>query len=125
MVVSPPCGVPDAAFTQLDEHGPVRALIAPNAVHSMGLAPWKARYPQVPVFAPPQSIARLEKQSKVGGIRPVAEAAGLLGDRVEIVDMPHHKIGEVLVRWRTDGGWAWFLTDVALNFPQVPRGSSG
>src|SRR5262245_39418537 len=70
VLVSPPCNIPDSAFTDLEKHGPLKALVAPNAFHNMGLSPWKARYPEVPVFAPAQSIKRLEKQSKVTGILP-------------------------------------------------------
>jgi hypothetical protein len=115
VVVSPPCTPPENAFTELEAHGPLRALIAPNAFHLMGLRAWRERYPDVPIFAPPQSIARLEKQSKLTGIRPLAEAASLIGDRVQLVDMPHYKTGEALVRWPIEGGWAWYLTDVAMN----------
>jgi hypothetical protein len=125
VVVSPPCNPPESAFTELEQRGPVRALVASNAFHHMGLPSWKARFPDALVFAPAQSIARVEKRAKLTGIRPVAEAAKLLGDRVEILDMPHYKTGEVLVRWRADGGWAWYVTDVAMNIPKVPKGLFG
>jgi hypothetical protein len=124
-VVSPPAEPSEEAFTGLEKHGPVRAIVAPNAFHTVGIAPWKARYPDVPVFAPAQSIARVQKQSKVGGIQPVAEMAKGLGDRVEMLDMPHYKTGEVLVRWRTEGGWGWYLTDVIMNLPVAPKGLFG
>jgi len=103
-VVSPPCQPAEAVFTDLEKHGPVRALIAPNAFHSMGLAGWKARYPDAPIFAPAQSIPRLTKRTKLEGLRPLSEAQKLAGDRVELIDMPHYKTGEVLVRWRGQAG---------------------
>jgi hypothetical protein len=125
IVVSPPSNVADAVYTDLEARGPLRALIAPNAFHSMGLAPWQARYPSVPIFAPVQSIPRLQKTTKLSVIRPLEEAAGLVGDCVELVDMPHYKTGEALIRWRTEGGWAWFMTDVAFNLPKLPPGPFG
>lgn len=115
IVVSPPATPTEACFVELEKHGPVRGLIAPNAFHHRGLQAWKARYPDAPIFAPAQSVARVEKQAKLSGVRPIAEAAKLVGDRVELVDMPHYKMGELLIRWRTDGGWAWYMTDVAMN----------
>jgi hypothetical protein len=115
VVVSAPCNPTDALFADLEKHGPVRALVAPNGYHNMGIAPWKARYPDAAVFAPAQSIARVSARSGTTGIKPLAEAAPVAGDRVELVDMPHYKTGEVLVRWPIDGGWAWYLTDVAMN----------
>jgi hypothetical protein len=42
-----------------------------------------------------------------------------------MVDMPHYKTGEALVRWRVRDGWAWFVTDVAFNFTKVPPGIAG
>jgi hypothetical protein len=124
-VVSPPCNAPDTMFTELEKHGPVRALVAPNAFHSLGLAPWKARYPDAPIFAPAQSIARLQKQTKLTGIRPLAEMQPMLGEGLEMVDMPHYKTGEVLVRWRVEGGYAWYVTDVIFNMPTLPPGPFG
>jgi hypothetical protein len=125
IVVSPPCNVPDSAYKDLESRGPVRALVAPNAYHTMGLAPWKERYPDAGLYAPAQSIARVEKQSKLTGIKPVGEMGKLLGDRAEIVDMPHYKTGEALVRWRLDEGWAWYVTDVMMNMPKIPKGPFG
>lgn len=124
-VVSPPVSPPEASFAELEKHGKVRALIAPNAFHNRGLPGWKARYPDAPIFAPAQAIARLEKQTKLQGIRPLAEAPQLLGDRVDLCDMPHYKTGEVLVRWRIEGGWAWYVTDVMFNTAELPKGPFG
>jgi hypothetical protein len=125
VVVSPPCNPPESAFTELTSRGTVRAIVASNAYHHMGLPAWKAKFPDAQVFAPAQSIARVEKQSKLTGIRPLADAASLVGDRVELVDMPHYKSGEVLVRWKVEDGWAWYVTDVIFNFPNLPKGPFG
>jgi hypothetical protein len=85
LVASPPCGVADDAFEALASRALVRALVATNAFHTMGLAPWRARFPEAPVFAPPQSLQRVTKVSGVEGIRPLSEAAALAGERVALV----------------------------------------
>jgi hypothetical protein len=123
--VSPPCKPADHAIAELEARGKVRALVAPNAFHHMGLGPWRERYPDAPIFAPAQSIARIEKQSKITGIKPLADAAKILGTRIELLDMPHYKTGEVLVRWPIEGGWAWYMTDVAMNITQPIPGLFG
>lgn len=120
IVVSPPCRLAAKAFEDLQPHGPVRALVASNAFHHMGIPEWKKRFPDAAVFAPAQSIARVERQTKVQGIRPLAEAAAIAGARVDLVDMPHYKTGEVLVRIRTDRGLVWYVTDVIMNMPTLP-----
>ena len=125
VVVSPPFGAEEAVYKDLEARGPIKALLAPNAMHSMGLAPWKARYPDAPIFAPVQSIPRLSKTTKLEGIRPLSEAGKLVGERVELLDMPHYKTGEALVRWKVGGSWAWYMTDVAFNMPELPKGPFG
>jgi hypothetical protein len=120
VVVSPPCEVSDAAFDGLEKFGPVRALVASNAYHHMGIPQWKTRFPDAALFAPAQSIARVEKQSGLRGFRPLAEAADIAGPRLELIDMPHYRTGEVLVRIETAGGLAWYVTDVILNIPVLP-----
>lgn len=120
VVFSAPCQVGEANFAALAAYGPVIALVATNAFHTMGLAEWKARFPAAAAFAPAQSIARLEKRTGQHGIRPVAEAAPLLGDRLRITDMPHYKTGEVLVRIDSGRGPVWYVTDVIFNFRRVP-----
>jgi hypothetical protein len=86
----------------------------------MGLGEWKARFPDAAVFAPAQSVARVEKHSKLSGIRPLAEAKAITGEHVELVDMPHYKTGEVLVRIRTTRGPVWYVTDIIMNLRELP-----
>jgi hypothetical protein len=121
IVVSPPCGVGDGVFDDLSQYGPVRALVASNAFHHLGLPEWKTRFPEADIFAPAQSIKRVKKQSKLSGIRPLSDAAPVAGSRVELIDMPHYKTGEVLVRITTDRGLVWYVTDVIMNLRELPR----
>lgn len=37
----------------VDQIGPVEHLVAPNKIHSLGIAPWKALYPSARVWASP------------------------------------------------------------------------
>ena len=121
LVVSPPCRVASGVFEDLSPYGSVRALVASNAFHYLGLAEWKARFPDAALFAPAQAIARVERQSRLLGIRPLAEAASITGSRLELTDMPHYKTGEVLVRVATERGLVWYVTDIAMNLPVLPR----
>jgi len=119
-IISPPRGAVDSICSAARSFGEVRALVAPNAFHHMGLAAWKERFPQAQVYAPAQSIARVSAKSGIAGIRPVSEAAALFGDRVTLTDMPHYKTGEALVRIRTGGGLAWYVTDAIFNMTRLP-----
>jgi hypothetical protein len=120
LVASPPCGVADDAFEALASRAPVRALVATNAFHTLGLAPWKARFPGAAVFAPPQSLQRVTKVSRVGGIRPLSEAAALTGERVALIELPYFRTGEALIKVRTTEGLLWYVTDIVFNLPRLP-----
>ena len=121
VVISPPCRVDQSVFDDLAPYGTVRALVASNAFHHLGLPAWKARFPGAAVFAPAQAIARVEKQSRLSDIRPLAEAASIASPNLELVDMPHYKTGEVLARMTTDRGPVWYVTDIIMNFPVLPK----
>lgn len=120
VVVSPPRRVTTGVFEDLARFGRVRALVAPNAFHYMGLPEWKAHFPDAQLFAPAQSIARVAKKTGLEGVRPLAAAAGIAGARLELVDMPYYRTGEALVRIATDRGTVWYVTDVVLNMPELP-----
>ena len=120
LVASPPCRVADNAFEALASRAPVRALVATNAFHTLGVAPWKARFPGAAVFAPPQSLQRVTKFSRVGGIRPLSEAAALTGERVALIELPYFRTGESLIKVRTTEGLLWYVTDIVFNLPRLP-----
>src|SRR5581483_1152280 len=119
-VVSPPFRAPASAFHALSAYGPVRALVASNAFHYLGVPEWKARFPKAQVFAPAQSIARVERKTGLTGIRPLADIAALAGRDLELVDMPYYKTGEVLVRASTGRGRIWYVTDIVFNLSALP-----
>ena len=121
VVVSPPCRVAAGVFDDLARWGAVRALVASNAFHHLGIPEWKARFPDAAVFAPAQSIARVARRTSLTGIRPISDASSITGPAVELIDMPHYKTGEVLVRITTDRGSVWYVTDVILNMSELPR----
>jgi hypothetical protein len=120
IVVSPPRKLGEADVSTLEEQGPIAALVAPNAFHHMGLGPWREKYPDAQIFAPKQSLARVQKKSGLSVIRDVAEAEEHCGDTVELLDMPHYRTGELLVRAKGDQGSIWHVTDVIFNWTEVP-----
>jgi hypothetical protein len=120
-VISPPAGIARGAMEQLRGYGPIRALVAPNAFHHLGLVDWHTRFPEATVFAPQQSIERVKRHTKIDDIRPLSEAASISGPRAELVDMPHYRTGELLLRIRTEAGIVWYVTDVITNLSELPR----
>jgi hypothetical protein len=122
VVVGPAYKADEATYAALEKRGPVAAVVAPNAFHTMGIRGWHERFPKARLFAPAQAIARVEKKGNVTGVAPLAEAAGLSGDAIELHDMPHYKTGEVLASARSPRGPIWHVTDVIFNWPKLPPG---
>lgn len=122
VVVGAAAGADEPVYAALEKRGPVAAIVAPNAFHTMGVKPWHERFPSAKVFAPAQAIARVTKKSGVEGIAPVADAGEVCGDAVELLDMPHYKSGELLVVAPSSRGPVWHVTDVIFNWPTVPPG---
>lgn len=120
VIVSPPRRVTGGVVEDLSAYGPVRALVASNAFHFLGLPEWKARFPNARVFAPAQSIARVERKSGLRAIEPLADAAGLTGDKLQLIDLPHYRTGEVLACIDSGRGRVWYVTDLILNLRELP-----
>jgi hypothetical protein len=120
-VVSPPRRATSGMFDDLAQYGPVRALVASNAFHYLGVPEWKKHFPGAELFAPAQSIARVAKHTGLAGFRPVADSAAIAGAKLELIDLPHYKTGEALVRVKTARGLVWYVTDFVLNMPVLPR----
>ncbi len=62
----------------------------------------------------------MERQAKLHGIRPLAKASSITGPRLELIDMPYYKTGEVLVRIKTERGLVWYVTDIVMNMRTLP-----
>jgi hypothetical protein len=120
LVLSPPYKAHRQAFDELQQYGEVQGLVASNAFHHMGIPEWKQRFAGAMVFAPVQSIARVQRKTRIAGIRPVSDANTLLRGRAELTDMPYYRTGETLARLRTSRGLAWYLTDIVANVNDPP-----
>jgi len=121
IVVSPPYRVAQSVYEDLERYGKVRALVASNAFHHMGIPEWKRRYPNAAVFAPAQALERVRRHTGLDDIAPLARMGAIPGDDIEFIDMPYYRTGEALVHIRTAHGVAWYVTDLILNFRELPR----
>src|SRR5690349_17742168 len=68
LILSPPYRANPGVIEDLAPYGPVRALVASNAFHHMGIPEWKRRFPGATVFAPAQSIARVKRQTALADV---------------------------------------------------------
>lgn len=119
-VVSPPYKPAPQTLDDIERHGAVRALVASNGFHHMGLPAWHARFPNATLHAPAQSIARIQRQHRLDGIEPLSQAPGSPGTGLQWIDLPYYRTGELLLRVDGASGTIWYVTDMMSNLAQLP-----
>lgn len=98
----------------VDALGPVRFVVAPNAIHDLHLAAWQSAYPAAHLFAAPRLASRW----------PDLRFAGELGEAPEVEWA--HDIDQVLMRNAITAEVVFFhrasrtvlFTDLIQHFPQ-------
>jgi len=117
LVFSPGAALLDAF---VEEGREASVLVTCNSYHHMGLAKWKARFPDATVCAGRGALARLAKK----GQRCVADIASIqdrLPAGVSIIEVPSTRIGEVWLRSETDEGVSWVVGDSFFNMRAARR----
>ncbi len=122
LVLSPPCGLTDGGYADLDAFGTVDAVVATNGFHHLGQAEWKARYPNATFYAPNDAMDRIAKKNpKAGSFRPLSELAAKLDGDVGVIEAPSTKCGETWAYAKTSTGYAWYASDTLVNMPELPK----
>ena len=122
VVVSPPAEISEEALAELTTHGAVEAIVANNGFHHLGLARWRARFPDARLFAAPGAAERIAKKSRdAGALEPLSALEPLLPDTVSIVEAPTSRCGETWARAAIEGGHAWYTSDILANMQRLPR----
>ena len=109
-----PVALSDALRADVAGLGPARFIVAPNALHHLYLAAWRAAWPKAAVFAAPGLRKR----------RPDLDFDGDLGDapdpawaaEIDQVVMRGNLITEEVVFFHRESGTVLF-TDLLQNFP--------
>ena len=122
MIVSPPPKLTAEQAQAFTELGQVVALVENNGTHHMGLGPCRARFPDAVTYAEPKAAARIRSKNKdAGQLEPIEALRPLLGDAVSIVAADGCKIGDVIVRVKTEGGTVFYASDFLANINRPPK----
>lgn len=119
-IFSPPVGVDPAVFRELDQHGRVTALVAPNGFHYLGLQPAREAFPRATLYAPEAALRRIAKKQPDLELRPLGELQEKTEPRVEILEVPGFNIGEAWAIIDTSAGPLWYVSDSCFNMSQLP-----
>jgi hypothetical protein len=122
MIVSPPLKLNEGEAQAFAVHGEVVALVENNGTHHMGLGPCRLRFPNAVTYAEPKAAARIRSKNKdAGQLEPIDALRPLLGDAVSIVAAEGCKIGDVIVRVKTERGTLFYASDFLANINRPPR----
>jgi hypothetical protein len=114
-IVSPPIGLSDADFAQIEDKGRVTTLIAPHSGHDLGLSLWQARYPAARSYAPTTAIGQLNKL----GI-PFTPLSELTAPDVEFHEVPGTKKGDTIAIVRRGERRVIYLDESIVNWSSLP-----
>jgi hypothetical protein len=122
LVVSPPKHISPAELSGFAEAGGVLALVANNGAHYLGLGPWSKAFPSACTYAAPRAAARIRKKTPdAGKLAPVEGLTGSLGGSVALLAMDGDKIGDLLLRVRSERGTILYVSDMVANIPELPK----
>jgi len=113
VVVSPPSGMCDAGWAEVEAMGTVRWLVAPNHFHTGGLAAWSARYPEAHVVAEDAAHARLRKVVPGLVVEGMATCREAMPPWVSLLAVPYARQGEVAVSLE-GARRVWFVVDAIV-----------
>lgn len=121
LIVSPPPKMTAAEAQAFSSKGPVVALLANNGVHHLGLGPCRALFPQAISYATPVCAARIHKKGKdAGELKSIDALQPLLGDKIAVLAVDGSKIGDVVVRVKTEQGTMLYAGDFIANISELP-----
>lgn len=119
VVVSPGPRTTDREYDALREHGEVTALVANNAYHHLGQAPWRARFPNAVSYAPSGALASLEKKNPTIQFKALQDLP--LPEHITSAELPGFKSGETFFSIRSERGTVWYTGDLLTNIHALPN----
>jgi len=126
IVLSPPCGLTDADFAEIEKQGRPVALVATNGYHHLGLPEWHRRYPEAKLYAPAKAAARIRKKhADLPAFQAMSTLSGVCPHDVVVYEPPGMRIPDVAARVATSKGWLWSFNDTVMNHPKLPPGLFG
>ncbi len=122
LIMSPPTGVPVEELRALSAAGKVVALLETNGAHHLGLGASREAFPQAVTYAAKRAAERIRKKGKdFGELAPLENLTPLLGDKVSVLAVEGDKIGDALIRVRTEKGIILYTGDYIANIRELPK----
>lgn len=115
-IVSPPTGLSETDFAEIDAKGKITTLITPHSGHDLGQSEWQARYPNAISYAPQIALSQL----KHTGRRPFTPLTKLSDSTVEFREVPGTKKGGTVAISRRGSRPVVYLDELVINWSSLP-----
>ncbi|MBX3129069.1 MAG: hypothetical protein KF718_20300 [Polyangiaceae bacterium] len=124
LLVSPVRGTMTGSAASLEAVGAPAFALAPNHFHYMGLAETINHYPEVRAIASGVALRRLRSKCPhdLDGLDAVRER---LPAGVSLLEPPGLKTGEVWLRFESERGVGWVVSDAFFNVNRALSGTMG
>ena len=120
-VYNPGATVPADLVADLRRRGRVTLLVAANHFHHLGIAAWRAAFPEALVVASPLAIPRLRGHGvEASGHGGIALPAG-----AQVLEPVGLRTGEIWLSLATGRGRCWIVGDAFFNVARTPRNPTG
>lgn len=107
---SPVPGLPDEAYTKLQQTGDVFCLLAPNHYHNRGLAENVRRFPNANLYCSSAAYSRLSKVTKLV-FENIKKLSKHLPSHIRMLEPEGLKTGEVWFEIEDTEDLVWVVTD--------------
>lgn len=115
-VISPPIGLSEADFAEIDAKGQVVALIAPHSGHDLGHAEWQARYPTAVSYAPEVALTQINQDD----LRSFLPLSKLAAPQVELREFPGTKKGGTIAFVKRGDRAVVYLDEIVSHWTSLP-----
>jgi hypothetical protein len=118
VAISPASRLKAADYDALAPHGEVRALVANNALHHLGQAGWRERFPAAKSYAAPAVLAKLGKKSPAVPFASIDQLELPAGVRAHVLRGCNN--GEIFFTIDSARGSVWYTGDILTNIQRTP-----
>lgn len=116
-IISPPIGLSEVDFAEIDTKGRVTVLIAPHSGHDLGQVEWQARYPYATSYAPTPALSQLNQS----GLPPFTPLSKLAAANVEFREVPGAKKGGTIAIVHQGKRPVVYLDELVINWSSLPN----
>ena len=118
-ILSPSANPTPEQINWARKRGPVLALIAPHAGHTLGIIDWRKHFPFAVIYTAPGSISRIQDVCKVRGVKPIS-SLDVADPRIKITIPQGAKNDSLLLEIQREQRNIVYINEILSNLEKQP-----